>query len=214
MGGLGYGLFALGRASVDSGKLPAEPRTTGDERLTALRADNASLREQTAMLERTGQVERAAYDRISESLKELQDEVLRLTEELAVYKGIVVRSGFSKGIVIQSLKLHSEEQSGLYRYQVVLTHFGADKEVVSGSMKLLISGTQGRRTSVLTVGELANAQAENAEIRLQFRNFVTVEGLLHLPQNFAPQYVRVRVDGEAGQHRIAEKTFTWKQATS
>ncbi|MFZ0254775.1 MAG: DUF6776 family protein [Gammaproteobacteria bacterium] len=190
-----------------------EPCTNGNEQLALLRQNNASLRAQTVMLARKGQVERAAYKRIGESLKQLQDEVLRLTEELAVYKAIVVRADFRKKFVIQSLKLHAEK-AGLYRYQVVLTHFGTEDGVVSGSMEIRVSGTQSGKAAVLTLSELAGAKQASPEIHLQFRNFVRVEGLLHLPQNFAPRYIRVRVHGEAQPQQTVEKTFTWKQATS
>lgn len=210
----GGGLFVLGRASVNSDHTLAEPRTNGDDRLAQLRKDNAALRQQATILERTSQVERAAYNRIGESLKQLQNEVLRLTEELAVYKGIVVRADSNKGIVIQNLKVSPEEKVGRYRYQVVLTHFGADKEMVSGAMELLVSGTQSGKASVLSLGELAGEERSNPAIHLQFRNFVRVEGLLHFPPNFAPRHVRVRVEGAGAKQQTIEKTFTWDQATS
>nr|MBS0020523.1 hypothetical protein [Gammaproteobacteria bacterium] len=216
IGSVGGGLFALGRASVNGGSTLSESVlcTNGDDQLALLRKDNALLREQTIMLERKGQVERAAYKRIGESLKQLQDEVLRLTEDLAVYKGIVVRADFRKSLVIQSVRLLSEEKPGLYRYHVVLTHFGAGEEVISGSMEIRVSGTQGGKASVLSLNELAGAKQGSPEIHLQFRHFVRVEGLLHLPQNFAPRYIRVRVHAKAQQQQTVEKTFTWKQATS
>lgn len=207
------GLFALGRMSAQSDPISAEPCASGDGRLAQLHEHNASLRERVVMLERTAEVERAAYRRVGQSLRQLQNEVLRLTEELAIYKAIVVRGDFKKGISIQSLKLNPEEQAGLYRYQVVLTHFSADRDMVSAVMELSVSGTQGGKTSVLSLAELVGTERESREIHLRFRNFVKVEGVLHLPQDFAPRYVQVRVDGEAEQQRTIEKTFTWQQAT-
>lgn len=216
LGGAGCGLFALGRASVsgNSTLASAEPCTNGDGRFSQLREDNAALRQQATILERTSQVERATYHRIGTSLKQLQNEILRLTEELAVYKGIVVRAVSNKGIVIQNVKLSPNKQARRYRYQVVLTHFGADKQVVSGSMQILVSGTQNGKAAVLSLGELAGEERGDPAIHLEFRNFVRVEGLLHLPPNFAPRHVRVRVEGTAKKQRTVERSFSWEQATS
>lgn len=218
LGLVGWGLFALGRASVDHDHTLAELCAGDDDRVAQLRKDNASLREQTVMLERSDQIERTAYSRIAESLKQLREETHRLKEELAIYKGIVIRSDLDKGIIIQSVKLRPGGQIGLYRYQIVLTHFGVDKKVISGSMEILISGTQGRKPSVLSLAELAPDERSNPEgnpeIHFQFRNFVRVDGLLHLPQDFKPRHIRVRVDAQAGQQQVVERTFTWEQATS
>lgn len=211
----GCGLFALGRASVNVGNTVREQYAEGDQRLAKLREDNAVLREQAAILKRTSQVERAAYNHIDQSLKQLQDEVLKLTEELAVYKSIVVHMDSAKGIAIHNLRMRPEKnENGLFRYQVVLTHFGTDQRVVSGTMDLRVSGTQNGRTSSLSLAELAGTRGRKATINLEFKNFHRVEGLLRLPEDFTPRYVRVRVDGQGKRQQAAERTFTWAQAAS
>ena len=75
-------------AAADISRTTAE-RNALRQRTETLESENASLREREAILQRAAQVERQAYTHVDETLKDLQDQILDLKEELAFYRGII-----------------------------------------------------------------------------------------------------------------------------
>ena len=132
LGVAGYLAYANGRATSAMRYLSA---STDRDRLVSevdeLESQNRGLRERIALLERTGQVERKAYADVDEHLKDLEDEIFDLKEEVAFYRDIV-SARREKGLNIQSLDILPVGTGSDYRYRLVLTKDMRNDKVVTG----------------------------------------------------------------------------------
>ena len=135
-----YLAYANGRATSAMQHLSA---STERDRLVGevdrLETQRRGLRERIAVLERTGQIERKAYADVDEHLKDLEDEIFDLKEEVAFYRDIVSAQR-NKGLNIQSLDILPVGSGSDYRYRLVLTKDMRNDKVVTGKVNLSVEG--------------------------------------------------------------------------
>ncbi len=193
-------------AAADISRTTAE-RNALRQRTETLESENASLRERAAILQRAAQVERQAYTHVDDTLRDLQDQILDLKEELAFYRGIVTTRGKTRGLAIQSFKLEPNGKDGQYRYKLVLTRSMKNDKVTRGLVSLTVSGEQGGSARDLNLSELT-VQGQ-AELKLNFRYFQRLEGQLTLPQGFVPHRILVSVTTTGKKQSRIDKTYDW-----
>lgn len=195
----------------------AELSTLYDERdelmttVDALREANSSLRERVAILERAQQVEGTAYKNVDVHLRNLQDEVLALKEEVAFYRGIV-SAGKEKGLNIQTFVLDKENSPGAYRFQLVLTQHLKRVKKISGTVKLKVMQEQNGRLKALLLSDMTGKQADALEFEFKF--FQRIEGRFTLPDGFKPERLQIQVVSSGKRPASVEKSFEWHGLTS
>ena len=185
-----------------------------DELMTtvdALREANTTLRERVAILERAQQVEGSAYKNVDVHLRNLQDEVLALKEEVAFYRGIV-SAGKEKGLNIQTFVLDKETSPGAYRFQLVLTQHLKRVKKISGTVKLKVMEEQNGRPKELLLSDMAGKQADSLEFEFKF--FQRIEGRFTLPDGFKPERLQIQVVSSGKKPASVEKSFEWRGLTS
>jgi len=203
-----YGVHEQGRRDGAGDIIRSrEVRNALKEEVQALEHDKSGLRERVAILERATQVERQAYSHVDRTLKELQDQILDLKEELAFYRGIVTARGKTQALNIQSFKVQQDGADGQYRYKLVLTRVMKNDKVVKGTVSLTVAGEQEGSSKELSLDELS-AKGE-ADLKLQFRYFQRLEGLLTLPEGFVPHRVLLQVTTTGKKRDRLEKAYNW-----
>ena len=212
---IGASAFALYRSAGDWAHVElVSLRSERDELMTnvdALRKNNSALRERVAILERAQQVEGKAYEDVDEHLRNLQDEVLALKEEIAFYRGIV-SAGKEKGLKIQTFVVDKEMSSGAYRFQLVLTQHLKRVKRISGTVKLrVLDEVNGKPTSLLLSD--SNGKQGNA-LNFAFKFFQRIEGRFTLPDGFKPDRLQIRVVSKGKKPASVEKSFEWRGLTS
>lgn len=205
-----YLAYANGRATSAMQHLSA---STERDRLVGevdrLETQSRGFRERIALLERTGQIERKAYADVDEHLKDLEDEIFDLKEEVAFYRDIVSAQR-NKGLNIQSLDILPVGSGSDYRYRLVLTKDMRNDKVVTGKVNLSVEGEYDGKSKRLPFSELLGR--ESSDIEFQFRYFQKLEGQFRLPDGFFPHSVLVEVvAGEKSKKRTAERQFNWPQ---
>lgn len=204
LGVAGYVAYEQGRNIVRAQYVNASAER---ERLQALNRSlqdaNASLRERATALERTSQIEREAYTKVHAHLKDLQQEILDLKEELAFYRSIV-SSEQARDLDIQSFEVH-RDGGGEYLYRLVLTGTMKNDSVISGTIKLWVFGERQGHPVRFSLAELSDVQG----IKFRLRHFQKVKGRLSLPQDFTPRRVSVQVTASGGKRTTLEKSFEW-----
>jgi len=203
-----YGVYEQGGRDAAGDIIQSrEARKALEKKVKALGQDKLELRERVAILERATQVERQAYSHVDRTLKELQDQILDLKEELAFYRGIVTARGKTQALDIQSFKVQQDGDEGQYRYKLVLTRVMKNDKVVKGSVILTVAGEQEGSFKELSLGELS-AKGED-DLKLQFRYFQRLEGLLTLPEGFVPHRVLLQVTTKGKKRARLEKAYNW-----
>jgi hypothetical protein len=185
-----------------------------DELMTAvvaLREANGALRERVAILERAQQVEGKAYKNVDAHLRNLQDEVLALKEEVAFYRGIV-SAGKEKGLNIQTFVLDRETSSGAYRFQLVLTQHLKRVKMITGKVKLKVMDEQDGRPKNLLLSDMAGKQRDY--LRFEFKFFQRIEGRFTLPDGFKPERLQIEVVSSGRRPASVEKSFEWQGLAS
>ncbi len=177
----------------------------------ALREGNGVLRERVAILERAQQVEGKAYEDVDVHLRDLQDEVLALKEEVAFYRGIV-SAGKEKGLKNQTFVVDKEATPGAYRFQLVLTQQLKRVKLISGTVKLKITDAQNSKPKSLLLSDMSGEQAKS--LKFEFKFFQRIEGRFTLPDGFKPGRLQIQVVSKGKKPASVEKSFEWQGITS
>ncbi len=204
----GWSLFEYGRYSA--GFDAADAIKEHDALIAAnkrLKAKVDELREQKAMVQRAGQIDHQAYTDLQGNLKNLQDEILELKEELAFYRGIVSPRDTSPGLRLQSFRVEPTGQERRYRFTVVLTQVLKNDTVTRGSVRLSIDGLQNGIQKDLSLDDVTAKKVK--ELAYKFKYFQNIEGELTLPKGFTAQRVTVQVLPRGRDRDKIEETYDW-----
>ena len=206
----GYFLYAWGQSSGSAECALVGVYKHRLEQAQQLARENTDLRAQVATLERTGQIEKAAYADVDDQLKRLQGELLQLREELAFYRGVVNATEPGSGLKAQSLTVQRQGPERVYRYRLVLTQFSKNVKVIEGTVDLSLVGEQEGRAVRLSLQDLSGEASKAIPFRL--RNFQQVEGAFTLPSGFVPRQVLVRLNAKGSRRQTVERAFDWHAA--
>lgn len=209
-----WGVFEFGhsRAGFDYGALLQE-RGLLREQVAGLKQDNRQLSERIAILERAAQVDKQAYGEVERSLKQAQDEMLELKEEVAFYRGIVSPSETSSGLNIADFRVTGIGEERVYRFKLVLTQVKTNNRLVKGYARVAFEGVRDGAQVELSLKEVSGGTLDR--LKLRFKYFQNNEGEFVLPPGFLPSRVQVEVvpSGNKNLSRL-KKTFDWSDIVS
>lgn len=182
-----------------------------NQRASQLVKENATLRDQMGVLERSSAVDKEAYGHIERSLKSLQDENYSLKQQLTVFQSIVAAESASDVVTVQQFTLKAGKKARQYHYRLNLMQSSTAARQVKGKVTFQIEGMRDGKEQSAPLSLLT--QGRSAEQAFQFRQVQTFEGEVTVPDNFKPVRARVRitVQGKAGNKpgHQAEKIFDW-----
>ncbi len=207
--GLGaWGVFLLGQqaAGLDNDSLRIE-RDRLRAQLTDAETANRRLSGRVAVLERAEQIDRQAYGEVERSLRQVQDEMFELKEEVAFYRGIVSPAETASGLNVTRFSLFGMGEEGVYRFKLVLTQLRTNNRLVKGHARIAIEGVLHGKQTQLSLKEVSGGTLDR--LKLRFKYFQNIEGDLVLPEGFLPSRVIVEVVpvGKGWQH--FKKSFDW-----
>lgn len=202
-----WGAYEYGRYRGGFDLLDAQSQEESfQEQLAAQQREVEKIREQKAILERSGQIEREAYKQLEGTVSGLQDEILELKEELAFYRGIIAPNDASEGLGIQSFVLSSKGEATPIHYKLVLTQVLNNNTIASGQVAITVEGEQKGKIQQYQLSQLSK---EDGDLRFRFKYFQILEGDLRLPDGFTPSKVNITVKPRTKSHKRMSKTFDW-----
>jgi hypothetical protein len=120
------------------------------ERVAFLESENANLANQVASFERQTQIERSALQETSTQIKSLNEENLRLKEDLSFFQNIPLTAGRDADLSIHRLKVEQDSLAGEYHCRLLLVqNVQRQGKEFQGSMQLLVTGEQDGKKLVL-----------------------------------------------------------------
>ncbi len=208
LGLAGWGVFLAGQlsAGLDNDSLRAE-RDQLRTRLAEAEASNRQLSGRIAVLERTGQIDRQAYGEVERSLKQVQDEIFELKEEVAFYRGIVSPAETASGLSVTRFNLFDMGEAGVYRFKLVLTQLRTNNRLVKGHARIAIDGVLHGKQTRLGLKEVSGGTLDR--LKLRFRYFQNIEGDIVLPEGFLPSRVIIEVAPVGKGWKAFKKSFDW-----
>jgi hypothetical protein len=179
-------------------------------RIEALERENDKLRAQTAAAELARDVDRRAYADVEKTLDELQAQVLKQSEELTFYRGIVSPEDGIGGLRIQRFQLTPGPAERRYRMRIVLVQSMRHDAFVSGLVSIVVEGAQQNRRVELNLAQLGGTRSDG-QAAFKFRYFQNLEQEIELPESFEPRTVHVEVRSP----RLApvRESFPWQVQT-
>ena len=165
--------------------------------------ENRALQAKLVHGERQMQVERAAQDNLTLELAKLQDEGMRLKEDLEFYRNILNETPGPSEIKLQSFRLVKGKQVGEYEYHVMIVQSGRSNKTVQGSVKLMLHGTQDGQP--ITTPVTLDAAASQA-MKINFKYYQRLDGGFAVPAGMNVETVEASfIEIGASQPKISQK---------
>ena len=183
-----------------------------EEALATLQSRYRDTRQQLANLERGRGIDQQALNEARRTIVELETRISSLQSDLTFYKNIMAPSEVSKGLQVDSLVLSPERSPGSWKFRLVLTQVGNNKNYISGVVAVNVIGMRDEEKEVIALRDLSPDIADLG-IRFRFRFFQNVEGTLTLPDGFEPLEVQVVARAQGRKSSQAERTFDWDELT-
>lgn len=181
--------------------------------LEQMAKDNRDMRMRISVLNKSAQVDREAKAGIAYGMKDLQDQVARLREEVSFYKSIVSPAKGKTGLDIYAFRLMPAE-GRLFHYKLVLIQAGNEDVEATGVVDISLQGVLNGAEKTL---KLADIQIDRTrKVTYKFKYFEELGGSFRLPEGYFPRDIVVKLfPSKSGKKRnitSPAKTFDWMEA--
>lgn len=177
------------------------------EAVSDLGDDLGTLQVQVAEQEKVIALDKATIDALREENRVRMDELRQVREELALFKGIMAPEEITRGPHIKEFQL-TEVGTNTFEYNAVFTQEGNNDSFVEGSALIVLAGMMADSDSavMLPLADLSE-QVDEEQVKLRYRYFQNVEGVLSLPDDFEPSHIEVVMQINSGQR--LNRLFDW-----
>jgi hypothetical protein len=179
--GIGYGIGYWRATGSDPKQFPTD--------IKQLQNENKALLEKAVYSERQLQVAHAAQDSLAKEMAGMQDESMRLKEDVVFYKSILVEGTGSGVAKIHSMKVARAGNAGEYQYHILLVQSGKHDKLVQGSLQLEVNGVQSGKPVVF---RLNDAQSSLKAGKVSFKYYQRIDGVFSVPVQTKPKTLLAR----------------------
>ncbi len=169
-------------------------------RLLELELDNQRLRR--AQLTAT-----VTARKLRTELQFLQEKLYSKDQELRFYQSITSNTKGASGLLLHGLHIEPEDGEDRYLCKIFLTHLVKSAKLAKGSLELRIEGERAGVPAWLENSELL--PGDEAAVNYEFRDFLSWEGHLLLPEGFQPRRIQVKLTPEGRGREPLEEFFDW-----
>jgi cell division protein FtsB len=208
-GGWAYGYYKIMLTQqtelADQSELTAE--------IDSLRLENANLRRQIAILDRSSVMDQQANAEVQGTITSLRERVAQLEEDIVFYRQVVAEETEDTGLMIGQLDLDATTDPGRFRYKLVMRQKDADGDTfLVGHVNVNLVGLLDEEQVILALRDISEAEDE-LDIRLRFKYFQNIEGELALPEGFQPDRVQIAAVSTEPVSKTISEDFGWVVAT-
>ena len=180
------------------------------EQIATLKDENDKLASQAASYERQAQMEHAANLETAKQLKGLNEENIRIQEDLAFFQNLSLPGTHEGDLSIQRFKVERDTLPGEYRYRLLLVRRGQQRaKEFQGNLQLLVNVRQNGKKSVV-VFPPENKALEDAAYKLNFKYYQRIEHSFLLAPDMSVESIQVRVF----EHGVSEPKVKQNVSTS
>ncbi|MBI4936841.1 MAG: hypothetical protein HY846_01230 [Nitrosomonadales bacterium] len=182
------------------------------DQVTALKSENAKLISQAASNERQAQMEHAANMETAKQLKALNEEYVRVQEDLSFFQNLSLSDTREGGLAVYRLKLERDTLPGEYRYRMLLVRSGQLRaKEFQGSLQLLVNVQHNGEKKVLVFPEedpLSKNGPVDAAYQIKFKYYQRIERSFQLPPEMQIESVQVRIFEEGAHEPKIKQDFS------
>lgn len=203
--------LALAAWMYDAGRRFAGfDRSEAEQELTQLRERVGKLAQETAELrasvnasESKLQIERAAQTQLGRQVKALEDENVRLKEDLAFFENLIPGEHRDNTLLINRFRVEPGALPGEFRYRLLLLQGGRRDKLFQGNLQLLVTLQQDGKNAIITLPEQGAAPA----YKISFKYFQRVEGTFRVAPGGKVKMVQVRIFESGSSEVRATQSF-------
>lgn len=178
-------------------------------RLNELEADNANLRRELAMLERSSVMDQQAGDEIQSTILEMREYITELEKDVKLYRQAMTAEFEDVGLTVGQMDIEATDDPARFGYKLVMRQQESTGEsYLTGHVNVDIVGTHDSKRVVIPLHNLT-VDEEQSDIKLRFRYFQNIEGVLELPPDFMPETIEVTGVATAPLAKTVTRSFNW-----
>lgn len=179
----------------------------------SVRHQRDDLEQQLANLSVGAKVDRESVNSVRLLLKDSEQTIADLTEEISFYKGLMSPSELDKGLSIRGLELTPIPDSKRIHFKLVLQQTALKHGLLKGSVSVTLVGVETDEQGKVVerrypLAELSDDISKNT-IALRFKYFQNIEGDLLLPENFNVQKVALIAKAVTPKKVVVEELINW-----
>jgi hypothetical protein len=184
--------------------------------------ENNDLREQLALLSRQTEelqqwqannqtrrdIDAAALEMVRLDLASQQETIAELERGIKFYKSLMAPGELQQGLSIRSIDIIPEDEPGHYQFRVLVQQSTRKHQLLTGSLNVWVVGEMDGKVTRFDLSALSE-DAPNANIRLRFKYFQSIDIELVLPAGFTPQLVQISAKSTAPHRSEISEEFPW-----
>lgn len=146
------------------------------------------------------------------AIEELEQQLFRLQQDLAQYKGALTPKAMAPGIRIQAFELQHTDEPGVFRYKVMVSRVGNESDTVEADLHIQVQGKLNGKAAKLSLAELTGGRDESLALEFRYFQVVPANGNtaeLTLPTGFVPE--QVHLTAERNGKQLLEQTMEWTE---
>lgn len=197
--GLGY---VLGRNGAPS--LVHRGGKTGQ-----LTQENARLKQQLAIAQRSVQVANVASRKLTDNLAERDEQINGLRADLAFYSRLVGGSAQHQGLQLQDVHLQRVGHSHAWNLELTLTRNARRGDEVDGVATIDVDGVRGGSLARMHWQDISAPEQKDG-LHFKFKYFQQLHGTILLPRDFMPNRLQVDLAPKGG--KPINQSMSWTDA--
>lgn len=176
-------------------------RNLSESEIAALRDRSAELESELANLrgianaaENTQRIDRTAIDQLTRQVRSLEEENVRLKENVAVFENLANGGGKAAAVSLARLRVEPDGQPGRYRYRILAAWHGTDaRQEFKGTLQFQVTVQQSdpAQSATIVVPRPDDPAAEAFSVA--FRSMRSLEGTFQLPPEVRVRRVEARL---------------------
>ncbi len=187
------------------------------ERNEALEDQQQDYLHKITLLESARKIDKLALESIRGIVRGLEDEKAGLKKELAFYRNIIAPEDADPGVRVHTLDLLSGDDTGRFRFRLVVSQVSRSNPFLRGSLSVSITGLMNDEQKTLSLFKLAGL--DNPSHPLGFRYFQSLPENrdyfdFELPDGFSPKLILVSVKIRSGSIQQLKEEFDWDKELS
>jgi hypothetical protein len=189
-GAIALWTYDLGRSFAFGPRVSAERMQALQEQVDLLVVERDKLAATANTIESQQNIERSTQKQLSEQVRLITAENLKLKDDLAFYESLMSSTKSTEGITVQRIKVEMVSHNQL-RYRVLVMQGGKANSDFGGEMQLSLSLVQDGKPVMM---QFPNPNlGDVGKLKLAFKHYQRLEGLISIPEGATVKTVQARV---------------------
>ena len=205
-------LFAGGFIAGSFGGLPAGLESVRENRqlrqqIIDMASELEELRQVKSDSETRREIDRAALELVRQELATQQETIAELEKGIHFYRSLMAPDEQADGLSVRSIDI-APGQEGKHPFRILVQQSARKHDLLTGTLQVKVSGTLNGEPVSYNLSDISE-QVPQADIRLRFKYFQAIDGLLELPQGFEPEVLSASARSVKPRRSVVEKEFPW-----